>query len=128
VAAIAGGGRTLTGAGGEAERIPGQAVTWQFFDTLGIRPIAGVTFTAEDTAKRRTVVVISERLWKNRFGSDPSIVGRMLSIDDDVVHDHRRGPGLVSDSPSSRRCVTLFSVRRSSRNSGPATTCRSSAG
>ena len=32
VAAIAGGGRTLTGSGGEAERIPGQAVTWQFFD------------------------------------------------------------------------------------------------
>ena len=41
VAAIAGGGRTLTGSGGEAERIPGQAVTWQFFDVPGIRPIAG---------------------------------------------------------------------------------------
>src|SRR4051812_29769358 len=40
VAGIAGGGRTLTGTSSEAERIPGQAVTWQFFETLGIRPIA----------------------------------------------------------------------------------------
>src|SRR4029077_1225631 len=38
IAAIAGGGRTLTGNGGEAIRIPGQAVTWQFFDVLGIKP------------------------------------------------------------------------------------------
>src|SRR5258707_12876273 len=82
VAAVAGGGRTLTGSGGEAERIPGQAVTWQFFDTLGIAPIAGVTFTAEDTANRRTGVVISERLWKNRFAGDPSIIGRSLTLDD----------------------------------------------
>src|SRR5882762_10084867 len=61
VAAIAGGGRTLTGSGGEAERIPGQAVTWQFFDVLGIRPLVGATFTAEDTTSRRSVVVLSER-------------------------------------------------------------------
>jgi putative ABC transport system permease protein len=54
IAAIAGGGRTLTGSGGEAERIPGQAVTWQFFDVLGIRPVIGATFTAGDTANRRT--------------------------------------------------------------------------
>ena len=41
MAAISGGGRTLTGMGGTAERIPGQAVTAAFFDVLGIRPIAG---------------------------------------------------------------------------------------
>jgi putative ABC transport system permease protein len=81
IAAIAGGGRTLTGNGGEAERIPGQAVTWQFFDTLGIRPIAGSTFTADDTANRRTVVVLSERLWRNRFGGDPAIIGREITLD-----------------------------------------------
>src|SRR3954465_14492921 len=67
-AAVAGGGRTLTGSGGEAERIPGQAVTWQFFELFGVRPIAGTTFTAGDAANRRTVVVLSEWLWRNRFG------------------------------------------------------------
>src|SRR4029077_14798665 len=81
VAAIAGGGRTLTGSGGEAERIPGQAVTWQFFDVLGIRPIAGATFSAEDSAQRRMLVVLSERLWRNRFGGDPAVVGRPITLD-----------------------------------------------
>jgi putative ABC transport system permease protein len=81
VAAIAGGGRTLTGSGGEAERIPGQAVTWQFFDVLGIRPIAGVTFDQDDVRRRRSVVVIGERLWRNRFGGDASVIGRAITLD-----------------------------------------------
>ena len=81
VAAIAGGGRTLTGNDGEAERIPGQAVTWQFFDVLGVRPILGATFTAHDAAERRALVVISERLWRTRFGADPALVGRAMTLD-----------------------------------------------
>jgi predicted permease len=81
VAAIAGGGRTLTGNGSEAEGIPGQAVTWQFFDLFGVRPIAGSTFTAEDSANRRTLVVLSERLWRNRFGGDRGIIGRAITLD-----------------------------------------------
>ncbi len=74
IAAIAGGGRTLTGNGGEAERIPGQAVTWQFFDVLGIRPIAGATFSAKDDLERRDIVVISERLWRSQFAADPGAI------------------------------------------------------
>ena len=81
VAAIAGGGRTLTGSGGEAERIPGQAVTWQFFDVLGIRPIAGVMFDQDAAARRTNVVVIGERLWRNRFGGDASVIGRAITLD-----------------------------------------------
>src|SRR5256885_2426616 len=46
VAAIAGGGRTLTGEGGEAERIPGQAGTWQVFDRLRSSPDLRSTVTA----------------------------------------------------------------------------------
>ncbi len=112
IAAIAGGGRTLTGSGGEAERIPGQAVTWQFFDVLGIRPVIGATFSAEDTANRRQLVVLSERLWKTRFGSDPSIVGRNLTLDGQPYT-------VVGVVPASFQILfpadmwTLFSVRRS---------------
>ncbi len=112
IAGIAGGGRTLTEQGGEAERIPGQAVTWQFFDVLGIHPIAGVTFTADDTANRRTIVVISERLWKNRFGGDPGVVGRVITLDDQPYT-------IVGVVPASFQILfpadmwTLFSVRRS---------------
>jgi putative ABC transport system permease protein len=112
IAAVAGGGRTLTGSGGEAERIPGQAVTWQFFDVLGIRPVIGATFTAGDTANRRTVVVLSERMWKNRFGGDPSIVGRDLTLDGQPYT-------VIGVVPASFQILfpadmwTLFSVRRS---------------
>ena len=55
VAAIAGGGRTLTGNGGEAERIAGQAVTSRFFEVLGIRAIAGATFDPDDEIGRAHV-------------------------------------------------------------------------
>src|SRR6266576_6706104 len=48
MAAVAGGGRTLTSASGVAERIPGQSVTTAFFDVLGIKPIAGRAFVPED--------------------------------------------------------------------------------
>jgi putative ABC transport system permease protein len=112
IAAIAGGGRTLTGSGGEAERIPGQAVTWQFFDVLGIRPIAGVTFTADDTANRRALVVISERMWKNRFGGDRSVLGRDIRLDGQPYT-------VIGVVPASFQILfpadmwTLFSVRRS---------------
>src|SRR6266496_747786 len=44
MAAIAGGGRVLTGTTGSAERLAGQSVTTAFFDVLGIKPVAGRTF------------------------------------------------------------------------------------
>jgi putative ABC transport system permease protein len=85
IAAVAGGGRTLTGQGETAERIPGQAVTFQFFDVFGIRPIAGRTFGAQDATQRANVVVLSERLWRTRFGADRTLIGRTLMLDDDAV-------------------------------------------
>jgi putative ABC transport system permease protein len=112
VAGIAGGGRTLTGSGGEATRIPGQAVTWQFFDVLGIKPIAGATFTADDTANRRSLVVLGERLWRTRFGGDPAILGRPLTLDGEPYT-------VVGVVPASFQILfsaemwTLFSMRRS---------------
>ena len=81
MAAVAGGDTTLTGISGTAERIPGQAVTYRFFDVLGIKPIAGRTFLPDDATPRPTVVVISERLWRRRFGADPTLVGRTITLD-----------------------------------------------
>jgi putative ABC transport system permease protein len=81
MAAVAGGSRTLTGAGGAAEKIPGQAVTSTFFDVFGVRPIAGRTFTAADAAERAYVVVLSEPFWRNRFGGDPALIGRTIMLD-----------------------------------------------
>jgi hypothetical protein len=88
---------------------PQASGTWQFF---GPRRSTGYWrhVPADDTANRRMVVVISERLWKSRFGGDPSIVGRTLTS----MARHARSPAsfrLVSDS--SADMWTLFSVRRS---------------
>ena len=80
IAAVAGGGRTLALPDGSTERIPGQAVTSQFFDVLGVVPIAGRTFVAADSAAPR-VVVLSERLWRSTFAADASIVGRSIPLD-----------------------------------------------
>ncbi len=68
---------TLTG-DGDAERIAGSSVSSGFFDTLGARPLLGEPFhkgTADPSA-----VVLSERLWRRRFGADPSIVGRTITL------------------------------------------------
>ncbi len=81
MAAVSGGGRTLTGSGGTAERIPGQAVTAAFFDVMGIKPIAGRTFAPEDIAPQPTVVIVGEQFWRSRFGGDPGLVGRAIALD-----------------------------------------------
>lgn len=81
MAAVSGGSRTLLSDKGGAERIPGQSVSPALFDLLGIRPLLGRTFTSEDGRQGGTVAVISERLWRNRFGADPKLVGRVLQLD-----------------------------------------------
>ncbi len=83
IAAVAGGSRTLTGLAGTAERIPGQAVTAQFFDVLGIRPLLGRTFASQDAQPGTRVVVLSERLWRDRFGSNPGLIGTTILLDGD---------------------------------------------
>jgi hypothetical protein len=55
MAAIAGGGRTLTGTAGTAERIPGQAVTPRFFEVLGVRTILGRTFDPTELIRQPKV-------------------------------------------------------------------------
>ncbi len=76
--AIAGETFTLTG-DGEAEQIPGSSVTAGFFETLGIRPLVGRTFSpGDDQPGRPEKVVLSERLWRRRYGSSASTVGRQI--------------------------------------------------
>jgi predicted permease len=81
LAAVAGGGRTLTNESGVAERVPGQSVTTAFFDVLGIAPMAGRTFVLQDMLPQPNVVVIGERFWRDRLSADPAAVGRMLRLD-----------------------------------------------
>jgi len=80
MAAVSGGSRTLQTADG-AERLTGQAVTREFFPLLGVPLLAGRDFEEDDVRARADVVVIGERLWRTRFGGDPSIVGKTIPLD-----------------------------------------------
>jgi putative ABC transport system permease protein len=69
---------------GTAETISRQWVTAGIFDVLGVPPIAGRTFTADDEQKRARVVVFSEGLWESRFNRDPAIVGKDVKLDGEL--------------------------------------------
>src|ERR1700731_1307108 len=68
-------------AGEMPERIAGSVVTPSVFSVLGVEPIRGRAFTQGEFGEGNdNVVVISERLWKRRFNSDPQFVGKQLSL------------------------------------------------
>ncbi|MGH9755636.1 MAG: ABC transporter permease [Blastocatellia bacterium] len=71
----------LTG-DGEAERLILGRVSASFFPLLGIEPVLGRNFqTEEDQAGGHPVVLLSQSLWRRRFGSDPNIVGKTVTLD-----------------------------------------------
>src|SRR5215217_9199039 len=68
----------------EVEQIWGEAVSGNYFDVLGVAAQKGRTFSAdEDVVPRRNpVAVISHSLWQRRFHSDPELVGKTVSLND----------------------------------------------
>ena len=71
------GSYNLTG-GGEPEEVDALMVSANLFDLLGIRPILGRTFAENE---RERVAVLSGRIWKRRYSSDPTIIGRTIPLD-----------------------------------------------
>ncbi|HEY2898260.1 MAG TPA: ABC transporter permease [Gemmatimonadaceae bacterium] len=74
----------LTGSG-DPEQLPSAVVGGDFFRILGVNALKGTTiFAPEDTAWKGTKsVLVNETLWRSRFGSDPSLVGSMLTLDNE---------------------------------------------
>jgi len=66
----------------EPERIPVEAVSAPYFSILGVSPAYGRTFRADEdkTPNNDLYVVLSDGLWKRRFGADPSIVNRTVQL------------------------------------------------
>ena len=76
------GDRQLTGAG-EPERLTSIAVTENFFPVLGVEPLIGRSFTAEESQGKYSAppaMLLSYKFWRRRFASDPSVVGRTLTL------------------------------------------------
>lgn len=68
-------------ADGEAERLGGAVVTHGFFRVLGVEPVLGRVFTAEeDTPGNDDVALLSYGFWQSRFGGQPEVVGRTVSL------------------------------------------------
>ena len=64
------------------EQLKGVAVTADMFPVLGVRPLVGRPFTAEEEKRGSApVVVISHGLWQRRFGSDRKVVGQQVTLD-----------------------------------------------
>jgi putative ABC transport system permease protein len=82
VGAFATRGEALSGAG-EAELVLGVEASREVPELLGLRPILGRGFVAADALPGSPqVVVLGEHLWRSRFGADPGIVGRAITLTD----------------------------------------------
>src|SRR4029079_7755674 len=72
----------LGSAGGtDSERVAGARVSPALFDVLGVRPMMGQAFSKEQAVPGGgNVATISNELWRRRFGSDASIVGKQIDL------------------------------------------------
>jgi predicted permease len=80
MAAYRWGDGSITGVG-QAENVPAQRISATFFPILGVNPLVGRNFTAEDDRRGASpTVMISEGLWKRKFGSDLNVIGKQLTV------------------------------------------------
>ena len=95
-------GDNLLSGRGEPERLSGVPVSENFFDVLGVKPLLGRAFTAQESAwNGPKVVMLGYALWERRFNRDPTIVGTSLVIND-TAHT------VVGVLPASFDFATIF--------------------
>lgn len=70
----------LTGLG-DPERIQGTEVSWPFFGVVGVMPQMGRPFLESDPPNDSQLVVLSDALWRRRFGRRPDIIGAKVQMD-----------------------------------------------
>src|SRR5208337_4675243 len=68
--------------GGRAERVEAELVSGTYFSVLGVTTALGRSFTPEEdrVANGAPLVVLSYNYWKRRFGGDPAILGKTLTV------------------------------------------------
>ncbi|HMB28450.1 MAG TPA: ABC transporter permease, partial [Blastocatellia bacterium] len=83
VVAMTGGGFNLTG-GGDPEQVNGSRITYNFFSALGTEARLGRVFLPEeDQPGKNKIVVLSHGFWQRRFGGDPGIVNKNITLNDE---------------------------------------------
>lgn len=75
---------TFTGGGQDAERVNAMRVSAEYFDMVGVRPVIGRAFTAAEDrpGAARRVVILSDGVWRRRFGADPGVIGQPVVLSD----------------------------------------------
>jgi predicted permease len=112
---------------GEAEVVRGQRVSANFFDCLGVRAQLGRTFVPNDRLPgSNEVAMLSDALWRNRFGGDRAIIGRPLHISGRLIRVigvlpasfhpfHMSNPGEI---PQIFRAVEIADMESEDRREG----------
>ena len=76
---------------GDPERVGGVEVSANLLPILGVQPILGRQFSAEEEQPGKDrVAIISYALWQRRFGGDAEIIGKTITVNRDAAHGHRR--------------------------------------
>jgi predicted permease len=81
------GNKELTGSG-EPERLTAVPVTQNFFALLGVEPVMGRSFTSEESQGKYSAppaILLSYSFWRRRFGADPNVVGKKLTLNSQAV-------------------------------------------
>jgi putative ABC transport system permease protein len=77
--------QTITGED-NPERVPVAFFTWEMFEVLGVEAAQGRVFNeVEDQGDAAPTVVLSDGVWRRRYGSDPGIVGQSIQINGDAT-------------------------------------------
>ena len=91
---------------GDAEQIDGEFITSDFFPLLGVNPLLGRTQSPdEDHVGAGPVAMISAALWQRKFGSDPGILGKTITLD-------ARNYTVIGVVPANLALVTGFRERQ----------------
>ena len=64
----------------QPEEIAGERVTTNLFSVLGVQPLRGRLFLPEEERNERTAVIVSYGLWQQRYGGDPALVGKQITL------------------------------------------------
>ena len=119
IAAVASGWLTLRQPGVEPESLVPQRVTAGFFSVLRVRPVIGRAFTEEnEVAGRDRVAVLSDGVWRRRFGADPRIIGRAIPLEDLEGGGEPPKAAVTRSSASCRRTSPTRSARHAPPTSG----------
>jgi hypothetical protein len=70
---------TLTGQG-DPEQLKADTVSYEFFPLLGVQPVLGRVFAAEDDRPGPGTVILSHSLWQRKFAGDPAIIGKTIEL------------------------------------------------